>query len=325
MVVCDFCGNKDSLDSESFQVDKHNTGFWCEICEGYSYLDQLTTKHRFTLILENSKEKTNLAPPINVKLSKRISPYRYPGGKSKIAEYLFAHIQQAKTKKLTSPFTGGGSFELSMLDAGVIEKLHLNDLDTGIFSLWWTIKNAPYKLIKMVQTITPTLNDYFSCQSIIKADYNGVNAVEAAWSSLLVNRLAYSGIYKANPLGGRNGKQKDLLSRWNPKDLINRIEKISSLSNQFEITQENAVDLIEEAYWENSTTIFIDPPYVNKGKTLYHCYYTENNHKELAFLLDSLYFGFPGADIIVTYDYNQWIDNLYDYPDKKIIGRKYSA
>jgi len=324
--ICQFCGHEDSIESECFQVDEFNQGFWCELCDGYTYLSDVGDKHRFTLILENKNLEKPTIKPVKIKFAKRLSPYRYPGGKSKIIEYLYSHLQKTKSKKLISPFTGGGSFELAMIDAGVVEQLHLNDLDTGVYSLWWVIKHIPEAIIKRLKTVKPTHSDYFKAQSIIKDDYAGVDIIEAAWSSLLVNRLAYSGVFKANPLGGKNGSRKALLSRWNPDNLISRIEKIHALSDKIEVTQENAVALIEEAYWQINATIFIDPPYIVKGKDLYHCFYTEDDHRELSFLLDSLYFGCPGADIVVTYDYNQWlIDNLYNFPQRKVIGCKYSA
>jgi DNA adenine methylase len=41
--------------------------------------------------------------------------------------------------------------------------------------------------------------------------------------------------------------------------------------------------------------------------------------------LNSLYHGVPGADVIVTYDYNKWIEDMYTLPDKYFIGKIYSA
>jgi DNA adenine methylase len=325
MISCQFCGLSGSLESGDFQLDKQNNGFWCEDCDGYTYFNKDTIKHRFKLILEDKHAEKVLFNRPTVKLAKRISPYRYPGGKSKVINYLYTHLQEAKSKKLISPFTGGGSFELAMLDAGIVEQLHLNDLDTGVYSLWWVIKHMPYFLIDRLQSIQPNHKDYFSAQAIIKNDYKDADVVEAAWASLLVNRLAYSGVSKANPLGGKKGSKKDLLSRWNPSELINRINRIHALSDQIEITQENAVQLIEGAYWQDNATIFIDPPYVKKGKDLYQCFYTENDHRDLSQLLDTLHFGFPGADIVVTYDYNTWLDKLYVFPEREIIGRTYSA
>lgn len=107
-----------------------------------------------------------------------------------------------------------------MLEAGIVETIHLNDLDTGVFSFWWLVKHMPFALIHRLESTVPTHKQYFEAQNLIKSDYGGADLVEAAWASLLVNRLSYSGICKANPLGGRNGKTKSLLSRWNTENLI---------------------------------------------------------------------------------------------------------
>ncbi len=183
----------------------------------------------------------------------------------------------------------------------------------------------PYEVIHRLKTEKPTHKDYFKAQTLIKNDYMGANALQAAWASLLVNRLAYSGISKANPLGGRSGTRSNLLSRWNPTDLIQKIERIHSMSDRIDISNLNATELIEETYWDSEATLFIDPPYVQKGKDLYHCFYQKEDHIELCTLLDSLHHGMPGADIIVTYDYVEWLNQLYEYPHKEIAGRFYSA
>jgi DNA adenine methylase len=256
---------------------------------------------------------------------KRLLPFRFPGGKSKVIDYLYSRLRQSKSKMLISPFTVGGSFELAMLDAGAVQELHLNDWDTGIFSFWWVVKHMPYALIERLQSIEPSHQDFFQAQAIIKSDYQGVDMVDAAWSVLLVNRLAYSGIVKANPLGGRNGSKETLLSRWNPRELIKRITHIHQISDRIHVTQENAIELIEDAYWNEEATIFIDPPYFVKGKDLYHCYYTKEDHVALSCLLDSLYHGCPGADLVVTYDYHPWIEQQYHYPEMERIYRIYSA
>ena len=55
-----------------------------------------------------------------------------------------------------------------MLSANVVGKLHLNDLDTGIYSFWWIVKHMPYVLIDRLVSIIPTHKDYFEAQAIIK-------------------------------------------------------------------------------------------------------------------------------------------------------------
>ena len=141
---------------------------------------------------------------------------------------------------------------------------------------------------------------------------------------LLVNRLAYSGIYKANPLGGKAGDVNSLLARWNPKTLIKRIKMINNMSNKITVLNIDALELIEEIYWKPNTTIFIDPPYFRKGKDLYNHYYDKKDHVNLRFLLDHLYHGMPGADIMLTYDNDEFIEWIYLFPEIEKINRVYS-
>ena len=325
MLTCQFCGETGTTEDDlQFQLDKYGRGFWCESCDGYTYLSETVRKHRFTLILEDKTQVLTRKVTSLKKFRKQLSPLRYPGGKQKLIDYLYTHLQDKNTFRLVSPFTGGGSFELAMLDAGVVKELHLNDLDFGIYSLWWTILHAPYELLDKLHTYTPTHSDYFYSQILIKEDFQGATVFDAAWATLVVNRLAYSGIAKANPLGGKNGSKKALLSRWNPATLEKRINNIASLSDRIRISNIDANELIEEAYWDDSNTIFIDPPYVEKGKQLYNHFYTKHDHARLAMLLDSLHHGMPGADIIVTYDHNEWLYRQYDFPETHIIGSQYS-
>lgn len=183
----------------------------------------------------------------------------------------------------------------------------------------------PDQLITRINNCRPTHRKFFEAQQIVKADYSGCTLIEAAWYTLLVNRLAYSGIYNANPLGGRHGTRLDLISRWNPEQLCNRIEVLHALADRFEIYNQDARELIEEEYWRPDTTIFIDPPYVVQGKKLYRHYYDENEHYQLQHLLDSLHHGMPGADIIVTYDDAPLIESIYQYPTSiEKVSRMYS-
>ena len=161
-------------------------------------------------------------------------------------------------------------------------------------------------------------------KSYIPNNYKNTSLFEAAWSLLVVNRLAFSGICKANPLGGKNGTIENLLSRWKPEGLIKRISTINEMASKITVLNRDACDLIEEMYWDSSTTIFIDPPYYNKGKQLYNCYYDREDHIQLSTLLDSLYSGMPGADIILTYDNDKFIRDIYMYPTVKNINRIYS-
>lgn len=267
--TCLYCHSKQNR--EDMEIDSYLRGYWCSWCDGYNFFVSEDDNRKYTLIIEDKSVKNtpNTSSPIpsstqHIKLDKRLSPLRYPGGKSKLANFLYSKLQESNKQTLISPYTGGASVEFALLNAGVVDKLVLNDLDFGVYSLFWTIQNAPYELMDRLKLKKPTHKDYFEAQYFIKNDYKGCNVFDAAWAMLVVNRLAYSGIFKANHLGGRYGTQEELLSRWNTKDLIKRIEKIHSMSERFEIYNIDACELIEEFYWGDNV-ILVDPPYVKKG------------------------------------------------------------
>lgn len=322
MLQCRFCG-EEYLYNEA-EIDHLNQGYFCEVCDGYTYLREDIKEHKFTLLLEDN-QGMNPAPKTNgISFNKRLSVLRYPGGKSKLIPFLYTKLVENSTKRLVSPYAGGASVELALLDAGIVQELVLNDIDFGIYALFWTIIHTPEEITYRLNSIRPTHNDYFEAQSIVKSDYQNCTIIESAWATLLVNRLAYSGIYRANPLGGRNGTRDSLLSRWNPEDLCRRIKHIHRLGHRIHLSNIDACQLTEEEYWSPDTTIFLDPPYVGKGKQLYRCYYSQEDHIALNVLLESLYQGVPGADIILIYDNDPLIRDLYLYPTIETVSRVYS-
>lgn len=323
LLKCQFCGYL--ADIEEFDLDNLKQGYWCNVCDGYSYFSNKNSqKHKFTLILEGKSNVGNINVKPSLRLNKRLSPLRYPGGKSKLSDYLYSKLQESKTDIFVEAFAGGASVGLSLLNAGVIKHLVVNDLDFGIYSLFYTIKESPNLLINKLKKYTPTHEDYFKFQETILTNYRNKDLLEAAWCLLVVNRLAFSGICRANPIGGKNGSLHDFTQRWNPDELIKRILKINQMKDNMTVLNIDACELIEEMYWYPSTTILVDPPYYKKGKQLYNFYYRDEDHIKLSLLLDCLYQGCPGADIILTYDNDKFIERLYQYPDIENISRRYS-
>jgi len=324
ILKCQFCGAEGTFDD--FELDFiNNNGFWCPDCDGHTFFNEDdNNKRKFTLILEDKSKRQIIKYKAPIKFNKRLSPLRYPGGKSKLVDYLFSKMQENKSDTFIEAYSGGGSVGLALLEANVINKLILNDLEYGIYSLFCMIINSPSELIRMIENITPSYEDFYNAKEIVLGQYKNCDMLTAAWSCLVVNRLSFSGICKAGPLGGKNNNIDKLLSRWNPIDLVKRIDRIHKIKSKITILNKDAVELIEEMYYLENTTIFIDPPYFEKGKDLYNCYYTTENHKSLATLLDTLYMGIPGADIILTYDNQAYIKELYYSPAIEKLSRVYS-
>lgn len=315
--TCQFCGHaSNSLDD--FEVDEqYHLGYWCPYCDGFTYFSNEVKHHQFFLILE---DKNNLScPKQNIKplFKTQVSPLRYPGGKSKFVGQIISKCNADNMINFVEPFAGGASVGLSLLLSGKIQSLYLNDADFGIYSLFYTIKYFPQILIERIKTFIPSVRAFKKAKQKVSDGYIGLDMTDAAWNMLIVNRLSFSGIAKANCMSNPS-------ARWNPKSLIKKINAIHNYSDRIFISNQDAYTYIEEMYWLPNTTMFIDPPYYENGKYLYNLFYSDKEHRKLSFLLDDLYKGMPGADMILTYDFCSEIESMYEYPKISIIGRKYS-
>lgn len=319
--ICSYCGLS-SYNLEDFEEDFQNhQGFWCPDCDGFTYFDGKADKRSYMVLLENkeNKEATKVHP--RFKLKKQVSPLRYPGGKSKVLDLLASYLSEEK-KTFVDVYCGGGSVGLSLLLSGVVEHLVMNDLDKGVYAFFHTVLTAPEALIQKIRTVVPDRELFFYYQEMVKKDYDEFPELERAFGFLVVNRLAFSGIWNANPTS-------NLLQRWNPKVLEKRVWNIWEKREQIILLNEDALKVIEEYYWDETCTLFIDPPYyVAWDKKLYHHCYQEEEHQKLADLLNTLVCGMPAhADILVTYDNHPFIAKLYQeagFANVETISRNYS-
>lgn len=322
-LTCQWCGITGS--PEEFELDEQNgEGFWCPDCDGFNYYDDARNHLRRILLILEQKDGGKADPVQRTRLKKRLSPLRYPGGKSKLIDYLATQFRKESLKTFVEVFAGGASVGLSLLDAGLTEHLVINDTDPGIYAFWGAVVNDPEPLLKRLTEPVPNRAEFNSCQWILDSP-NGWSKEDLAWATLVCNRLGYSGITKARAMGGKHGTEAQLLSRWNADALKARIRHIHSMADQIEVCCVDAIELLENsAYWDEQSTCFIDPPYVVKGKDLYRRWYEEEDHEQLAFTIQSLYQGMPGADIVITYDDCPLIRDIYPYADMVVVPRRYS-
>lgn len=304
----------------------------CDICQHpYLYEDtycencmMITGRNlfsnQFVLFLEN-KTSANSRPLIKQKLDKRVSPLRYPGGKSAMIDYIAPYLNEQRTT-LISPFSGGASFELAMLLSGKIQKLHLNDLDPNVYAFWKEAIFNTSRFIKKVEESKVTHANIKHHKAILQ--HASINDQERAVSFFLANRMSYSGIITAGLQGGEKGSLAKLTDRFNWPVLKERILRIASYRHAITVTNEDAFSLIEETYWNDAATLFIDPPYIDKGDLLYQESFTESDHIALGVLLDSLYSEAEAADLLVTYDNHDFFLRNYTHADIIEINRKYS-
>ena len=83
-------------------------------------------QHAFILMLERSGIETasNIGKP---PFPTRVSPLRYPGGKSKVIGQILAKCRTENMVNFAEAYAGGASVGLSLLLAGKVQELYLKE------------------------------------------------------------------------------------------------------------------------------------------------------------------------------------------------------
>ncbi len=212
------------------------------------------------------------------KLASQLSPFRYPGGKAKLSQFLavFISANDLKGCKLVEPFCGGAGGTLPLLQAGIIDKLVLNDANSFIAEFWEASLNNTKALTKLIKSVDVNLNNWHRYSAIFKGEIDA-SPIEKALSVFFLNRTNRSGILHAGPIGGQKQSGDYLIDcRFNKQNLIERIEKLAKLKRKIIVKNEDASSLV---YKLNRTNCFIyaDPPYVKQGKNIYKDYCFESS------------------------------------------------
>ena len=244
-------------------------------------------------------------------MSTTSTPLRYPGGKTAYAGLLSQIIKLNKLDNvlLVEPYAGGAGASIKLLLDGTVSRLILNDLDPSIYAFWWAVINASEKLIAMI-TRTPITIDEWKRQRDIARRKDMANLLSLGFATLYMNRCNRSGILNANPIGGINqtGRYK-IGARFNKEGIIKKIKAISEKASSIEIrnsTCERLLSGLKRRKCTSNLLVYLDPPYFQKGPSLYMNHYNEEDHKNLAELILSCNFNW-----VLSYDCHKEIRELY--------------
>lgn len=102
-----------------------------------------------------------------------MSPLRYPGGKVRLAPY-FAQIIAAQTPVPThyaEPYAGGAGAALRLLSEGVVDQIHINDINKGIAAFWRTITtpDGAREFARLIACTPVTVDQWHHQHEIYKA------------------------------------------------------------------------------------------------------------------------------------------------------------
>lgn len=229
-----------------------------------------------------------------------MSPFRYPGAKSRLLHHFIDQIVDGNPRTYSEPFVGGGSVALEVACRLPKAEIHLNDLHEDIASFWAVIADGKAEDLcdRIRETPTPTVEAFWHVRDSLCAD-----DLARAHKVIFLNRTSFSGM-GINPIGGREQKSKWKVDcRWNPEKLQEKIRACSDLlSGRTEVTCVDAT----EAEWADS--VYLDPPYYVAGPALYE--EKMNDHEMHAGLADHLR---PRTGWVLSYDDVDPIRKLYDW------------
>lgn len=239
------------------------------------------------------------------------SPLRYPGGKGKITSFFKDLIRDNSIYDCIyiEPYAGGASVALSLLFNEYASRIIINDLDSSIYSFWYSVVNNTDSLCRLIND-TPISIENWEKQKYIQNNKNLFDILSIGFSTFFLNRTNRSGIINAGFIGGhkQTGKWK-IDARFNKKELISRINKIAKYKNRITIYNLDAVHLLIKIKNGLSTKslIYLDPPYYRKGKDLYLNYYVDSDHIQISKIIKK----FENYKWVITYDNVGFIRDLY--------------
>lgn len=256
------------------------------------------------------------------------SPLRYPGGKNKLAAFIANLCLENNIKgHYIEPYSGGASVALYLLLEGYVDVITINDKDRSLYAFWFSVLNHTEELCSMILECPITMEVWYK-QKQIQVNKENASLLELGFSTFFLNRTNRSGIISAGVIGGIEQNGNYLMNcRFNKSELINRIKLIGSRKADIRLMQEDAIDLIDIVEAEtrtrrNKNTLFyFDPPYYDKGSTLYMNHYLHNDHQAVSERIQEI----KNIHWIVSYDNIERIRFLYKNCKKKEFTFKHTV
>ena len=246
-----------------------------------------------------------------------VSPFRYPGGKGFLCEFIQRFIEDlnlSEAPHFAEPFCGGAGAALNLLADGHVSSVYLNDLDIRIFSAWNAMLTETERFIERISSIPLTMEEWYAQRDIASAGFEEYS-FELGFATFFLNRTTRSGIVdKSGPIGGyaQTGRWK-IDARFNREKLIAQVLWIASRRGDIKVSNLDALSFLarHQSLEEGRDFMyFIDPPYVKAGGRLYLNQMDEAKHIALSDLIGSGRL----KHWIITYDDNDLIRRLYaDY------------
>lgn len=258
--------------------------------------------------------------------NKLYTPLRYPGGKARFAPLLEALIRENNLEggHYFEPYAGGAGLALILLMDDVVEQIHINDFDPAIASFWRSAVNRNEALIQMVANADVSMDAWHHWREVMFGRAPS-DELSRGFATLFMNRTNRSGILKGGVIGGKKqaGTYK-LDARFMRDKICSRLELIGEVKTRINVYEEDALSLLARCadFLPAKTLLYLDPPYYVKGAGLYRNSYKDDDHRNIANMLQDGSFPLPW---IVSYDNAEEIREMYSRSSSVCYGLNYTA
>ena len=255
------------------------------------------------------------------------NPLRYPGAKSKLVPYIQQLLKAENLVGCTfyEAYAGSAAVSFGLLEKGIIKKAVINELDPLIYSFWYSVMNHADDLVQIIEDTDISINTWEEMSRYRDSEYlEDKTPLQIGVAGLFLNRTNFSGILKANPIGGMEQISNYKIDcRFNKARISESILKLANFAAQVELHNLDALVFLKNQTkyrLNNNTFVYIDPPYYEKGPSLYRYYYIDNQHRELANFIKKK--AYPW---LISYDDSPVIQKIYSTRKQQPIYLDYSV
>lgn len=252
------------------------------------------------------------------------SPLRYPGSKSDFIKTVSRILEDNDLIGLpiVEPYAGSAAVTLGLLDAKLVKHATLVERDPLVYSFWKCVFEHTDDLISDFTDLPINIETWHKLHPLQSVNAPSPKQIrKLGLACLFFNRANFSGILNAGPIGGKEQlSQYKIDCRTNKSEIISRIQKIAAFSESVSVEFGDAIQVIDRYRNRKKVFFYVDPPYFQKGESLYRYAYKLKEHKQLAAVLAKSKFPW-----LLSYDVHHVIEFLYEDFYTKKYKFQYSA
>ena len=244
-------------------------------------------------------------------MAKIATPLRYPGGKSSLSGFikLIFAANDLMDGEYVEPYCGGAGIAMELLQSEFAHRVHLNDVDPTIHAFWWSVFNETENLCRKIVNTKLSIANWRKKRSVIESPENH-GKLDLGFAAFYLNRVNRSGILSAGPIGGfEQDGEWNMDARFNRTTLVSMIQSLAKFKDRVFLYQEDAEKFVKKiaAKLPQQSLMYLDPPYVVKGRRLYLNAYEERDHVNIASTIQKI----DHLPWVVSYDNTNLIRKLY--------------